>query len=335
MISVIIPCKNEAHHIARCLQSLLSQELAGDELEILIFDGESTDETPSILRQCQLQDPRIHVFENPGGNKSRALNQGIARSSGDPVVRADAHATYAPDYLRRCKEALLATGASNVGGLRVTLPQNSTPLARAIALSIGSAFGAGDAVYRVGAATPRRVDTVFGGCFPRRVFAEVGPFDERLLRGQDREFNDRIRRVGGTIWFDPAIRCFYYARGTWTHFIQWTFASGMAPMLVSRITGTRVWSRRNLIPATFVAALVGLPLLASLHVGALLVWGAMLSLYATLAVRASVRLAPDHGDGAVAALLPVVFFVTHVVYGFGTLWAVVRGGSPERAWTGA
>src|SRR5262249_35336808 len=111
-ISVIIPCRNERRHIADFLDSVFKQELdTGDELEILVADGMSDDGTRDILRGLDVQ-----IIDNAGRIVSTGLNAAIEASSGEVIVRMDAHTIYAKDYIRECVHALRESGADNVGG---------------------------------------------------------------------------------------------------------------------------------------------------------------------------------------------------------------------------
>ena len=114
-ISIISPCRNERDYIAAFVESLLAQELPADcELEVLIADGMSDDGTREILDAFSKRHPSLKVVSNPDRIVSPGLNAAIRASTGDVIVRMDAHTTYAPDYVRRCVETLERTGADNV-----------------------------------------------------------------------------------------------------------------------------------------------------------------------------------------------------------------------------
>jgi glycosyltransferase involved in cell wall biosynthesis len=115
-ISIITPCRNERDYIAGFVESLLAQELPPHcALEVLVADGMSDDGTRQILDEFSTRHPTLSVVSNPGRIVSTGLNAAIRASSGDVIVRMDAHTTYARDYLRRCVETLDRTGADNVG----------------------------------------------------------------------------------------------------------------------------------------------------------------------------------------------------------------------------
>ena len=164
-ISVIIPCRNEKHHIRDFLDSLLAQGLDPDwEMEILVADGMSTDGTREILSQYAGRVPGVRIIDNPGQIVSTGLNAAIEEAAGEVIVRMDAHSTYAPDYVLESVKALKQTGADNVGGPWVAVGRGI--ISKAIAAALRSPFCTGGGK----AHDPNHegeVDTVYLGCWPR------------------------------------------------------------------------------------------------------------------------------------------------------------------------
>lgn len=253
LLSIIVITHNEADLLESCMRSLLDNGLEHEPWEILFVDGGSTDGTREIIDRHVAALPRARVVENPRRYKPIGLNLGIRASSGEYVMRIDAHATYAPDYVRRCLDRLRATGAHNVGGIREThVPVGASVLEQALAIAVSDPVAVGDSHYRTGrAAQPRYVDTVYCGCYPREVFTRVGLFNEELLRTQDRELNLRLRRSGGRILLDPGIRCTYHARTRLRSYLAWNSAGAYWLGRARRFTTTPMLARRNLVPAGF------------------------------------------------------------------------------------
>ena len=79
-----------------------------------------------------------------------------------------------------------------------TRAQRDGPWAGAVIAALTHPFGVGGSRFRTHrpepGEEPRWVDTVFCGCWRREVFERIGGFNERLERGQDMEFNQRLRR---------------------------------------------------------------------------------------------------------------------------------------------
>jgi len=65
LISVIIPCYNEEKFIARCLDSIITQDYPKEKLEVLVIDGESLDRTKEVISQYIKNYPFIKLLHNP------------------------------------------------------------------------------------------------------------------------------------------------------------------------------------------------------------------------------------------------------------------------------
>ena len=115
LVSIIVPCRNEAKSIHAFLRSLLSQEPGNFRWEAIIADGISKDGTREALRRYAEKYPQIRMIDNPGLIASTGLNACIRAAHGD-IVRMDVHTEYKSDYVLRCVEVLQRTDAANVGG---------------------------------------------------------------------------------------------------------------------------------------------------------------------------------------------------------------------------
>ena len=332
-VSIIIPCYNEEKYITQCVDSILAGDYPQERMEILVVDGRSTDRTRDVLVEYSKRHPVVRMVDNPHRLKPHALNIGVLKAKGDIVVRMDAHALYDKSYVSRCTRYLDEYKADNVGGIRKTLPAGRSVLARSIAASISNPFAAGNATYRTGAKGFKWVDTVFGGCYRREIFGEMGLFNEVLVRGQDREFNARLQKAGGKILFAPDIICHYYARGSLRAFLPWIYSGGLTPFFVSRLIGKRIYSLRNFVPMLFVLSLCILPALSLLHPFFIWILAAELGLYLSCAIMASVPTARKERDLRFLMSMPIVFLMTHLVYGTGSLVGLVKPLKGTDEWT--
>lgn len=134
-VSIVVPCRDEAACIDECLAALHRQDYAGV-IEVLVAEGKSRDDTRARLNVWMARDGRIRVVDNPEGIVPTGLNRAIRLAVGEIIVRADAHSRYAEDYVTRCVETLLMTGAANVGG--PALIAGDLPVQRAFALAAAS-----------------------------------------------------------------------------------------------------------------------------------------------------------------------------------------------------
>ena len=255
LVTIIIPCYNEQDTIGLLLEAIYAQSYPLSDMEVVIADGLSTDQTRQQIQNFQREHPDlvVRVVDNVRRTIPSGLNAAIRAAQGQVIIRLDAHSIPYPDYVARCEAALRAGYGENVGGVLEILPGSQGLLAKSIAAAAALPLGAGDARYRIGGKA-QVVDTVPFGAFHRSLVERVGYFDETLLTNEDYEFNVRIRRSGGKVWMDPTIRTQYFARSTlgalWRQY--WRYGFWKAQML-RRYPLTLRW--RQAIPPLFVLSL--------------------------------------------------------------------------------
>ena len=277
-VSVVMPVRDEATHLARAVASVLAQDYPVP-FEACLAVAPSGDATAEVAAALAAGDPRVTVTANPAGVTPAGLNAAVAATSGEVIVRVDGHAELAPGYIRRAVATMVRTGAVNVGGRQVPAPE--TPFEEAVAAATTSWLGTGGAEYRVGGAEGP-VDTVYLGVFDRAAGDAVGWFDASLIRNQDYELNIRLRAAGGTVWFDPELAVAYRPRGSWRALARQYFEDGWWKAEVLR-THPGSWRARQVVPlANLVAQLAALAALGRWRAAALvpggylaaLAWGA-------------------------------------------------------------
>lgn len=316
LVTVIVPCRNEERFIAGCLDSILASTYPREALEVLVVDGRSDDGTRAILADYVSRYPAVRMLDNPKRIQPVALNLGIVAARGEILVRMDAHVVYPPNYISDLVAALLETGASNVGGVLVTVPANQTTMARAIAVGMSHPFGVGNSLFRIGVRKPRWVDTVAFFCCRRETFERVGLFDEEAL-DEDSEFNARLIQCGGRILLVPNVVCHYYARASLRQVARMAYQYGYSKPFVIRKLGL-VMTFRQLVPSALVLALAGTAIMSPWLEVARLLLGAIASAY-LLGTLASSLAARRKAGLSVVPALALVFPVLHFSYGFGFL----------------
>lgn len=117
LISVIIPAKDEAPNLARVLTDLhkTSPQLNGYNIEVIVVDDHSRDETAQIARS---HGARVVTNESSRCGKGVALRAGFAVAKGDYLVMMDADCSHRPEDLPAFIEAL-ERGAGLVVGSRI------------------------------------------------------------------------------------------------------------------------------------------------------------------------------------------------------------------------
>jgi len=321
LVSVIIPCRNEANWIRSCLESIAENDYPKQRLEVLVVDGMSNDGTRATVEALAKQYPFVRLLDNPKKITPAALNVGIKAAKGDVIARVDAHYEYPKDYISVLVHWLESSDADNVGGRWILHPVNETPIVQAIAIGVSHPFGVGNAHYRLGVSEPRRVDTVPFGCYRREVFDRIGVFDEELVRNQDLEFNRRLINSGGKILLVPNVVIHGHARDSLRKLSRLCYQYGYFNPLVVQKTGGKMTSRQVVTP-TFVASLFLGGMLAPWFQWAAILFVTILAAYAIPLLTFSAATAFKRGLRCGLALL-IVFPTLHVAHGLGFLKGVL------------
>jgi rSAM/selenodomain-associated transferase 2 len=112
-ISIIIPTRNEAG----ALKSTLERGLQGNVQEVIVVDGDSTDETPAIARQLG-----VRVINSPPGRAGQ-MNAGAAVAQGDILLFLHADTLLPPDFASQISTTLARPGiAAGAFALAINLP---------------------------------------------------------------------------------------------------------------------------------------------------------------------------------------------------------------------
>ena len=319
LVSAIVAMRDEEAFVGKCLDSLAAQDYPSARLEVLVVDGRSTDRSREVVSARQETVPQLRLLDNEKRISPAAFNIGIREAKGQVVIILGAHCYVAPDYVSRCVEYLNKTGADCVGGPIETIGETDT--ARGIALAMSSPFGVGDALFRY-SDHEQYVDTLAFGAYRRDVFRRVGLFDEELVGSEDDEFNYRLRSQGGKLFLTPAIKSFYYGRGSFSALCRQYFRYGLGKMrVVAR--HPKLVRLRHFIPALFVASLVVCALLSLISPGFALLLAVIVVAYLLVSILASVLIASKEG-WRYLPLLPLAFACLHLSYGAGFLLGLGR-----------
>jgi glycosyltransferase involved in cell wall biosynthesis len=318
-VSLLIAMRNEAARIGECLESLFRQDYPPDLVEVLIMDGKSTDASWRAVEDLIRGRPNFKLLSNPGMYQSHGWNLGIAQSTGDIIGIVSAHSILAPDYVSKAVETLLSSGADMVGGTMNAI--GTTYIASAISLATSSPFGVGDSRFHY-TDQEEELDTVYMGLCWRFVYQRIGGFDQDMIRNQDDELSYRLRKIGGRIVCNPAIRSHYYNRASLSALWKQYYQYGCYKVRVMQKHPRQMRPRQFAPPAFVFALIVGIILGLASPLG----WGPVLGLgavYLGANLIASLITAAGRGWKSLP-LLPVIFAILHLSYGLGFLMGLVK-----------
>lgn len=109
LISIIIPVYNAESYIRRCIESVLSQTYK--EIQVILINDGSTDNTLSILEEYSRSDSRIQLINKDNSGVSRTRNIGIDISDGEYIGFVDADDYLEPEMYEKLYNAIKKTAA--------------------------------------------------------------------------------------------------------------------------------------------------------------------------------------------------------------------------------
>jgi glycosyltransferase involved in cell wall biosynthesis len=181
-ISAIICTHNRSSYLGAAIDSLLSQEFAG-EYEVIVVDNASTDNTKQVVA-ARLDHPRLHYVYEPVTGLSVARNTGAKQAQAAILAYLDDDAVASPQWLSTLYAAYAANQKLAIAGGRVTLLwANDSQRPRWLSTGLSSNLGAYDlgkktVLIDCPGLTPRGLNYSI-----RRSFLEqVGGFDVNLGR---------------------------------------------------------------------------------------------------------------------------------------------------------
>lgn len=109
LISIIVPAYNVENYVAACLKTLIEQTYKN--LEIIVINDGSTDNTLSIVNEFVSKDNRIKVITQPNGGPSVSRNKGIDIAKGEYIAFVDSDDWVDNDFVEKLYNAIKETGS--------------------------------------------------------------------------------------------------------------------------------------------------------------------------------------------------------------------------------
>jgi len=318
MVSVIIPCRNEAKYIDSCINSILNNDYGKENIEVIVVDGMSDDGTRDIIQKQIRQNSNIRLIDNLQKLTPFAFNLGIKNSSGQFIVIVGARHILSENYISACTEILINNKEIGcVGGKVENTYENET--SELIALAMSSSFGVGGGNFRI-KEEDCFVDTIGTPVYRKEIFNEVGFFDEELVRNQDDEFNYRVTKKGYKILYIARAQIKYYVRANYKNLFKQYFQYGYWKVFVNRKHKTFT-TYRQLIPSIFIlyviVGAIGVILIPKLFI--LYIIG--LILYFLLAFKSALEKSKNIPK---VIKIVYVFSILHWAYGLGYLEGIIH-----------
>lgn len=300
-VSVIIPVRNEARKIGRCLEAVLAQSVKPH--EVIVVDGHSTDNTVENAAKFP-----VKVLYEDYHNRAGGCQVGIDNAEGEYIAFTDADCI--PD--REWLESLLKEideGVVGVGGRVQDIGEGlwvrSVNLTLRTFLS-GAKSRWGD--YR-GAVKNLGVGGANGLCL-KEALQGVGGFNVTLSGAEDLDIGKKLERAGKLVYTPDALVLHNHERGLWGFARQAYHYGGWR-------RESRTWDWQVIPPLAFPLVCLSLIFTRWFFLGTL-------ALYLFAVILMGMRIAIQQKNPVYVLTIPVVYAIEHFCYIIGFWKEVIR-----------
>jgi glycosyltransferase involved in cell wall biosynthesis len=207
-VTVVTPSYQQGAFIERTIESVLSQR--GDfELEYVVVDGGSTDETLGVLRR---HEGRLRFVSEPDRGQSDAINKGFRMAGGDVLAWLNSDDTYGPGALDAVVRTIRDTGARWCFGECRIVDERDREIRRAIA-RYKSRISRRFSLRRLLGQNFVPQPATF---FRRDLLEQVGPLQESLHHAMDYDLWLRFARVATPAFIPRPLASFRWHGGSKT-----------------------------------------------------------------------------------------------------------------------
>lgn len=311
-VSVIIAAYNEEKVINRTIAALL--ESGYPDLEILVVDDGSKDNTSDVVRSAYGDHPQVQVYRKENGGKASALNRGLVVARGDIMVSLDADTLFARDTVWKLARHFADPKVGAVSGnVRVGNPNNIFTKWQSIEYTTSQNFD------RRGYDLLNCITVVPGavGAMRREAVIAVGGYTHDTL-AEDTDLTWKLRRAGWRITNDNSAMAYTEAPETLGNLakqrFRWAYGTLQCLWKHRGALGTQgafgwialpsLWLYQILFPA--VSPFMDVAMVYSLFAGNFLKFGQFfLLMFGVEFVAAFIAFRMDKGN---LRLLPWLFF---------------------------
>jgi GT2 family glycosyltransferase len=218
-------CTYQRHELLDKALSALVDGTVEKPDEIVVVNGGDQRADEVVDGYAERQGIQVKPVKTRNVNLAASRNVGLPHCTGDLIAMTDDDAQVFPDWVAQMKRAHREhPEAGAVGG----------PV---IGTNLDSLIGRiADQVTFASWPEPRYVRTLPGVniSYKREVVERIGPQDETLFRGEDVDYNWRVKELGYEIYYDPTIKVYHYHRPTLRGFLNQHYMYGRAYYLVRR-----------------------------------------------------------------------------------------------------
>ena len=316
---------NAESFIEKSLDCLKKQKYHHKDIEVLLIDSNSTDNTKKIMNE--FKDNNIHSFstikvlDNPKKILPCGWNVALKEAKGDVILRVDAHSIFPENFIKEnVKE--IENGENIVGGHRISITSDDSRWQKLLLTAEESLFGSGIAKYRR-ENTRKYVDTLAHAMYRKEVFDKVGQYNEDLARTEDNEMHYRMKQAGYQFLLSPNIISYHCARNSFKGMTKQKYGNGKW-IGITMYYCPKCFSIYHFAPFVFVLALIA-SLISTIVFNWILPLYLLAGAYLLFNLVNLIFISIKNKFHIEYLLLPFIFLSLHLAYGIGTIMGLIQG----------
>lgn len=324
LVSFIIVAYNAEKVLDNCLECISKQDYDHKKIEIILVDSTSKDNTKNIMKKYKEDQKenfkRIEILDNPKKTLPCGWNVALKEVKGEVVLRVDAHTFFDNDFISKNVEEI-KSGENIVGGKCISVTKNDTWKERMLLLAEESIFGCGIASFRR-KESREYVSTLAFAMYRKRVFDEVGSYNEKLARTEDNEMHYRMKQKGYKFLLSPNIKTYRYARSDLKGMIKQKYGNGKWIGITLKVC-PKCFSIYHFAPLVFVLGVIFSIIMACCNIP-IFAW-MIASAYIIFNFLNIILITINNSFSITYLLLPFILLILHMSYGIGTLVGIIKG----------
>ncbi|RCV62777.1 Glycosyltransferase, GT2 family [Methanophagales archaeon] len=322
-VSFLMPVLNEEKTVRQCLDSLFELDYPREKIEILVAEGNSTDDTMNIVEAYARKYKNIKLLNNSTGNTAIGRNICIEHATGEMLMNYSGHVIAEKNLLNvlalkllKLPKEIAGVGCSNISPKAQNFVGQVTGVAFSGFMGGKNSFPQNEVFQE-----ERFVEHVSFTCYRRGIVEEVSNFDPEFWCGQDAELDIRIKKAGYKLLYTPETRVYHFKRSTFRSLFRQMYSYGLArAKMVKKHPDT--FRIVYLFGSGFILGIILLSALTILKLIPPELIATLALLYVLLSIISSIQVTKKPGLVMASILF---YFVTHVSYGLGFFRGIFYG----------
>lgn len=228
-VSIVVIGLNEASNLKNTFNAIMNMNYPLDNIELIYVDSGSKDGSVKIAKQYT---DKIYIEQSRLPSAGLVRNRGIIEAKFDIIHFIDGDIQIDPNYLRKAIAKIESDDIHAVYGYLVELKQggiNEILLSHWKDKKEGFSNGTGG-----------------GGTYRKKCLVEIDGYDERVIRGQERELGERFLNAGYKIWFiNQKMGTHNYDVNNSLDYLKTIFIDGQAKLINYLIKADGLFFRQN------------------------------------------------------------------------------------------